>query len=190
MSPMSRRWRVQAEILLWRHGWAWPMALTALALASFLHAVVLARAQQQSSFVVGELERAHKSQNHRSSPPKQAAHSDAPWRNLSAIETGEAITRMLQLAQAQGLTLQQSDYHQQPLPALQAIQVQITQPVKATYPQLRGYIESVLREVPQASLDHVSARRDTVAQGQLEARLRWTLWLPAAREIDTTGARP
>jgi hypothetical protein len=190
MSPVSQRWRVQAEILLWRHGWAWPMAIIALALASALQVVVLARAQQQARIAVGELERARKFHNQRSSTPKQPAHSDAPWRSLPAIGPGEAVARMLQLAQAQGLTLQQSDYHQQPLPALQAMQVQITQPLKATYPQLRGYIESVLREIPQASLDQVSARRDTVAQGQLETRLRWTLWLPAGREIGTTGVRP
>lgn len=92
-------------------------------------------------------------------------------------DAGELVRKMATLAQHQQLVLVQGDYSSQFHSTTQATQVQINQPIRGTYPQLRRYIEAVLRAVPNASLDQITARRENVGQSQLEARLRWSVWL-------------
>ena len=55
--------------------------------------------------------------------------------------------------------------------------VQVTYPVRGGYAQLRRFLAQVLREVPAASLDEVSFRRDAIAQGEVQATVRLTLHL-------------
>lgn len=189
-------WTLRMQIALWRQGAALPLALLLLAAAAVLEWTVTQPAQQRAAQVQDELRNAlHRDAAQAASQPpaapaltqrQQLAATQAVLRAPSADATA-LVRRMAALAQAQQIPLQQSDYQVQPHPAAAVVQVQITQPLRASYPQLRRYIEAVLRAMPQASLDQVSARRENVGQAQLEVRLRWSIWLyiPAA---DTTAA--
>jgi hypothetical protein len=54
---------------------------------------------------------------------------------------------------------------------------QITLPITGSYSRMRGFAAEVLRELPFASLDDISMERDAIANPQVEARVRFTLYL-------------
>lgn len=179
-------WRTATQILLWRHGWVWPLALVLWLLAMTGQLFLVAPGRDALAATKTELVRESAASQRRPVPPPMASEqqqleTQRTWLRASP-STGELVEKMAVLAAEEQIVLTQSDYQQQFHGATQITQVQITQPVRANYPQLRRYIEAVLRNIPNASLDQISARRDTVGQSQLEIRLRWSLWIqtPAA----------
>lgn len=54
---------------------------------------------------------------------------------------------------------------------------QVLLPLKGSYRQLRGFVGQVLAQVPGAALTDFHVRRETIASPELEARLRFTLYL-------------
>jgi len=54
---------------------------------------------------------------------------------------------------------------------------QLLLPLKASYPQVRGFLENVLQEVPAVALDSVTFQRESIAAPQVEAQVRFTLML-------------
>jgi hypothetical protein len=54
---------------------------------------------------------------------------------------------------------------------------QIMLPVKGTYPNLRGFIDDVLREIPSASLDNVKFERQKIGEDALVSIVLLTLHL-------------
>lgn len=174
-------WRTRLQILLWRHGWAWPVALLLVAVAGATHWAVLLPLRASVAAAQAEL-----AQEQSTATAKRVVEEPlSEGQELAALqgvlrtapEPAELVRRMAALAQAEQIILQQSDYQQQVHTTTRLVQVHVTQPVKASYPQLRRYIESVLRTIPNASLDQVAARRENVGQAQLEARLRWSFWI-------------
>lgn len=192
-----RRWRVSAQIALWRHGWAWPLAAAAVAGVVVLHLAVLHPLQQARDSL--ELELAHGL----AVPPRPAATPESTTAERAAalramLQEAPAATELLQqmsvLAAAQEIQLPQGEYQQRLHPANGILQVQVSQPVRASYPRLRQYVESVLRTMPNVSLDQVAAHRESIGQTELEVRLRWSLWLmpsvpvePSRRLSSTVG---
>ncbi|MBI5279836.1 MAG: hypothetical protein HY854_25620 [Burkholderiales bacterium] len=175
------QWRVRLEIALWRHGWALPAALLVALLTLVIHQVGLMRTRDALAATQAEL-----ALQRRAMAPARVALNPEDERlarlraTLDAETSGaEVIKRMAALAQDEAIQLQQADYQRQVLPSAPIVQLQVTQPVQANYVQLRNYIESVLRAMPNVSLDQVSARRDNIGQDRLEARLRWSVWMRA-----------
>ena len=56
---------------------------------------------------------------------------------------------------------------------------QVDLPVRGSYIQIRRFIVKVLNALPSAALNEVSFKRDVVGSGELEARVRLTLYLGA-----------
>lgn len=54
---------------------------------------------------------------------------------------------------------------------------QITLPLSGAYPDLRGFIQDVLRDVPTASLDNVSFERQKIGDAGVLATIKLTLYL-------------
>jgi hypothetical protein len=173
--------RTRVQILLWRRGWAWPLGLLVLAASVALQWAVLLPLRATLAQTRAELV------NKQSAASASRAPDDplSEGQELAALQAvlrvspdpAELVRKMALLAQAEQISLQQGDFQQQLHPAIGVMEVHVTQPVRASYPQLRRYIESVLRAIPNASLDHVAARRENVGQAQLEARLRWSFWI-------------
>lgn len=175
--------RTTIEIALWRHGWAWPLAAAAALSAVAAYVLVLQPGQQLHQAAQVELAR-EQAQLGSPGKPSEGQPQDGQQRlqALQAVlrpsaDTGELVRKMAVLAQAEQINLAQSEYQQQLNAATGVTRVQISQPVRASYPQLRRYIEAVLLAIPNASLDQVVARRDNVGQAQVEARLKWSLWI-------------
>ena len=189
--------RARAGILLWRHGWAWVLSALLAIAASGLHFQVAAPARQASAQAQAQadLERSRASLSE--TPP---APPDTERERLLTLqstlgagpEVAESMRHIVALARAEGIVLAQSDYRQQLNPATRVTQVQITQPLRVSFPQLRRYVESVLGALPNVSLDQISARRENVGEGQVEARIQWSLWLyaPSAAPASASKRQP
>jgi len=54
---------------------------------------------------------------------------------------------------------------------------QVNLPVKGSYIQIRKFIVKVLNSVPSAALEEVSFRREAVGRGDLEAKIRFSIYL-------------
>jgi hypothetical protein len=191
--------RARLEIALWRNGYAWVLATALIAAGVAAYLAALGPSQQTLASLQAEL-----GQTRQRAAAASANGSDVPApqsepRRLLALhavlrqsaESSEVVRKMAALAEAEQIRLAQSDYQRQLHSGIQVSQVLITQPVRATYPQLRRYIESVLRTVPNISLDQIAARRENVGQTQVEARLKWSLWIqPAAAAPAATRQEP
>jgi len=187
MKPADRlvAWRVAAQIWLWRHGYAWPLGAMTLALAVCVYLAFVPPAD--AALRAARLDLAQATAQRTRTPGAGSHEQQQDVRALQAVlrhspSADELVRKMVALSQVEQIALTQSDYQQELRPATQVTQVRVTQPVRASYPQLRRYIESVLRTFPNASLDQVAARRDSVGQSQLEARLRWSFWIQAGAE--------
>jgi hypothetical protein len=178
-------WRVRLQITLWRHGWAWPSAFVLALLAVALEVAVSQPARAALAATQAELARASSAGDaRRATEPASELEQVAGLRTAlrGSAEPAELVQRMAALADAEQIALPRGEYQQQVHRATEVTQVQVSQSLRASYPQLRRYVEAVLRAIPNASLDQVSARRDNVGQSQLDVRLRWSLWTqrPAA----------
>lgn len=175
-----RQWRVGAQIALWRHGWAWPLAAAAVFSVVLLHLAVHLPLQQARASAELELADAL-AVPPRPLPTPESTTAERVAALRAMLQEAPAATELLQqmavLAAAQEIQLPQGDYQQRLHPANGLLQLQVSQPVRASYPRLRQYVESVLRKMPNVSLDQVAAHRESIGQTELEVRLRWSLWL-------------
>lgn len=186
--------RTRAEIGLWRHGWAWPLSALGAGCALFAHILVLqpdlaARDDARKALLL-EAQRQAAPASKAQPVPSQL---EQPLRTLQAAlspshESDALVRRMAALAQAEQIALSQGEYQQQVNTVIGVTRVQVSQPVRASYPQLRRYIEAVLKVIPNASLDQVIASRDNVGQLQIEARLKWSLWTTTSQQLVKPGS--
>ena len=92
------------------------------------------------------------------------------------------LERLHRLARSAGLELAQGEYRLERRPAgLWAYRV--TLPVRGGYPQLRDFVDAVLKEMPIASLEALRFERKKAADTELEAQLRLTLHLRPSGEL-------
>ena len=54
---------------------------------------------------------------------------------------------------------------------------QISLPVRGSYLEIRKFVSQVLNAVPSIALTDISFKRPSIDSGEVEARLRWTLFL-------------
>jgi hypothetical protein len=54
-------------------------------------------------------------------------------------------------------------------------------PVKGSYIQIRKFIVKVLNSVPSAALEEVSFKRDAISKGELEAKIRFSIYMNVIR---------
>lgn len=193
LPALLRAAAAQAQVLLWHFGWACPLGAAALAIATGLYLGALVPAHTALAQAGAELARA----SARGAVEPQAAAPTSQEQRLQDLQAAlqstagpaELIRRLGELARAEQVVLAQGDYQQQLHAGTRLVQLQVSQPVKASYPQLKRYIESVLRAMPNASLDQIAARRDNVGQAQLEVRLRWSFWIHAPKLAPAKEAR-
>lgn len=87
------------------------------------------------------------------------------------------LDKLYAAADTAGLTLDQGEYRTVPDKTGKLIRYQVTLPVKGSYGQIRRFVDLALVEVPIASLDDISFKREAIGATQLEARVKLTLFL-------------
>ena len=97
----------------------------------------------------------------------------------------QQVKVLFDLAAKNGLVLAQGEYKGGYDKASRVATYQVSLPLKGSYPAVWQFALQALRAVPFASLDELSFRREQIADPNLEARLRLTLYL-----ADGSGGAP
>lgn len=92
----------------------------------------------------------------------------------------DVIEKIHAAAASQGLELAQGDYRLGPEKNEKLVPYQIHLPVKGSYAQVRQFVLRVLDQVPAAALDELVLTRDAIGSGQVQAKIRLTLYLRTA----------
>lgn len=84
-------------------------------------------------------------------------------------------------AKQAGVELASGEYEFQRTDGSRLGRYRMSLPAHGSYEQLREFVAAVLQEVPAASLDDISLRREDIGSPDLEARLRLTLYMDSSR---------
>lgn len=187
----SSRWRVRLQIALWRHGSAGRCLLASLLVAAGLLGWMLWQTDAALTQTQQALAR------ERNSPPntRTALQPDDEATQRLALQAvlqaspkpDEVVRQIAALSQSAGIAWAQGEYRSQWHADTQTTQWQVTQPVEATYLQLRQLIDAVLRAHPNVSLDHVALQREDTTQSQIKVRLRWSIWTANDKPPEPAG---
>ena len=99
----------------------------------------------------------------------------------------QQVRQLFDLADKNGLVLTQGEYKSAYDKASRVTTYQVILPLTGSYRAIWQFALQALRAAPFASLDELSFRREQIADGRLEARLRMTFYLSAA-DTDTGRA--
>jgi hypothetical protein len=119
----------------------------------------------------------------RAAGPRRAPLSTAE--QLTAFESGFAAphdlsqnyARLWSLARKHGLQLRQADFKYTESGPDAAARYAIVLPLSAEFAPLRGFIADALRDNPALALEEMSVRRADARSTQLDARLRFVLFV-------------
>ena len=87
------------------------------------------------------------------------------------------LGKIYDAARQTGIKLTSGEYEFQRTTGSRLGRYRISLPAHGSYEQVRNFIAAVLKEVPAASLDDISLRREAIESPDLEARLRLTLFM-------------
>lgn len=87
------------------------------------------------------------------------------------------LAALFRIAAKTGLVLRQGEYKRGFERNAQLHTYQIDLPVKGSYAQVWQFALLALRAIPYAALDDISFKRDSIGETNVEARLRFTLYL-------------
>ena len=87
------------------------------------------------------------------------------------------LAKIYALADEQQLVLEAGDYVLNHAETGRLDKFTITLPVRGSYPQLRRFIRAALMTAPALALERIDLKRDNVAQGSVEARIVFLLFL-------------
>jgi hypothetical protein len=111
-------------------------------------------------------------------PPSSAEQLAAFYGALPAQqEATKWIERIYAAARKEGVVLRKGEYTLAADPNANIARYQILLPVHSDYRKIRRFIQVALATVPGLGLDDVSMERQHIADGELEARIRMTLYV-------------
>ena len=163
------------------------LALTLLAATTFFYVSVLAPAEERLHEIEGSIAKRRPAPtllpvSYQPGPTEPAAKLRAFY---AFFDKGTPFTewlgRLYAAADRAGVELKIADYRRIEPPDVPLLLQEVSLPVIGDYTRIRAFAERVLGAVPVASLDHVSLRRPRVNTNQIEAELKFTLYLPAAK---------
>lgn len=183
----SRTGALQAQIALARAGavaalaglllalglGGWLLLLSQPRLATDTLQATLARAQARLRAPALEAPRDAATEKTLQQTPLQAFHAV-----LGEPAATEAyVGQLFAAARRHEISLDQAEYRWQVDTKGQTERYQIRLPIKGPYAAVRGFCEQVLRDLPFASLDELSLKRDALADDTLTATVQFSLHL-------------
>lgn len=91
----------------------------------------------------------------------------------------ELLGQIARAAQRNRLSLDKGEYRLGRDKDFRLARYQVTFPMRGSYTQVRGFVNAVLDAVPAAALDELTLKRESIGDQDLEARVRFTLFLGA-----------
>jgi hypothetical protein len=171
--------RLSAEVWLYRHGWALPTSTLLLLFAAGLLVTQVLPMRDKLDVLQSQLQSAQTIPKAAlSQAPATPIEPGQPLRNLlTQVERSPAqVRRIASIARQHGMNLPRAQYTSSRQAPSGIEHTDITFSFVAGYPQSRGFIEGVLRELPNVSVDRVSFERDQAQGTEAEITLRLTLW--------------
>lgn len=92
-------------------------------------------------------------------------------------QADEVLETIQRDAQKYGLAPVGTEYKWQRVPDAKLVEVRIIMPLKATYAPLRTFVKDVLVDVPGLALEQIELQRDNIGSTDVDARLRFLLYL-------------
>lgn len=177
--------RLRLEVLLWRHGWGWLLLAMLAILLLTAQLLVLPKLAQQLDSQRKQLQQLQLEQSNlprTTALPLQATGDKKILDQLISVSIPEAefsdvLRKIAIMAERNGVVLSQSDYQNSTKGHGGLNRLQVTLPLRASYPQLKQFIGEVLFEFPGVSLDDLVLKRESVAQNQAEIRIKLSLWI-------------
>ncbi|HGM5578985.1 TPA: type 4a pilus biogenesis protein PilO [Pseudomonas putida] len=87
------------------------------------------------------------------------------------------IERLYHLASAERISLARGEYALGIDPKTQLVRYQIVLPVRGSYPQIRGFLQALLGQLPTLVLEDLELQRKRIGDRELNGRVRMTLYL-------------
>lgn len=177
--------RLRIEIALWRYGWCWIFLLILLLINIALYYLWLPQ-QKQTVAVFSErfqILKNEKEQRNQKAPATIIASNDSLMLNqlihaaYESTEVSRVFKTIQDIAKTKGIYLMQSEIQSSAEGYGGFKQVQLTLPIRCSYPQLREFINTLLIQQAGISLDHILLKRDNVAQSQAEIHLKLSIWI-------------
>ncbi|HKA42621.1 MAG TPA: hypothetical protein VKF40_11575 [Burkholderiales bacterium] len=105
-----------------------------------------------------------------------AAALEAFPRRFPRFEEASQLVLMLhESAKRNGIVLDTGEYTVTPDAEARLVRYQVRFPVKGGYVPLRRFVADAMTQVPTMMLDEVTVRRASIAAGEVEARLQFTM---------------
>lgn len=181
-----RRSKLSIEVLMWRWGWLFFAAVFA-AVAAFSLCVGLELRSQRILHThrasLASLDQdIQRMRAQRDSIEQQRDPIEELRQALKASgvteDAGEltAVSMLTRLMHERGWSWRSTDYRETRDAGSGLLRVQVRLDVSAPYPQIRAFIEQILRDVPQASVDAVEVKREGAEQPNPTAVISVSLW--------------
>lgn len=118
-------------------------------------------------------------------PTRQPTDQLTPDRQLTEFygifpklqDKSDALDKLHEAAVAQGVTLEQGEYHLLRNGADRLARYEIVLPIKSDYLHLRKFLSQALADMPYLSLDSVEFQRQKISDTVLDAQVKMTLFL-------------
>jgi hypothetical protein len=87
------------------------------------------------------------------------------------------LAQLYALAKQAGVEPRAAEYRLSEPGRVQLAEYSVSMPLRGGYGQIRAFLENALEQIPVLTLDHLSVRRNRVADQQIEAEVRFTLFI-------------
>jgi hypothetical protein len=167
------------EVAIYRRGWLPLVMIATLAAAAAFQFVWLKPLINERNMLQDRLASAAKP---RSAPkPAVSEPPEAPLNQVLAVlaspeDMNSEIASLFKVAEREGLRFERSSYQYEPTTGLPWTRVSISIPVSGSYPAVRSFVEAILREHPNMSLDQLSIQREASDKPQADVLLTFSAW--------------
>jgi Tfp pilus assembly protein PilO len=93
----------------------------------------------------------------------------------------ELLGRVNQSALQHQLMLEKGEYKLSREAEFGLARYQVTLPVRGQYADVRGFVNDVLEAIPSAAVEELTLKRETIDAPELEARVRFVIFLGSSR---------
>lgn len=183
-AKLSEKWTLRLALLRFyarRLGWSGWAGLLLVIIALIGELTAVSSTQHQAGLAEQRIEGLRRQLAER--PVAQtpaAAEQRGFFPRRAALVT--AIERIHAIADEQGLAHGSGEYQALPVEAGQAgglVRYRFTLPLQGAYPAWRNWLAAVMNEMPAVALSEFQLKRNSVANGVVDAQVRLTLYFEA-----------
>ena len=197
MSSFMSKCLVQAQIFFWRQGWVVLLLLCLIVCTAVLHYGW--KPQQHAQLIAhkNSLTIAQNDYQKLANAPTVFTQIDPNLDNLKQLndrvyaqkDVGNLLQLIAQIAKTKNIPLAQSEIQtiKEGHGGLQ--QLQVTLPVRTGYIEMRQFIQELLRQLNGVSVDQISIKRENVASGLLEARIKLSIWVDVNKQTSRSASQ-